>query len=109
MYVRMTTSCRRISNDPGNQSDYGSSSTEPLPLHAREERQLDAWEDDGGMVATQLLCSPRLRAMQSHTSWHASVAAKRWLRALRDAAPLRSTIARVAPHLDSCLWVLSKH
>jgi hypothetical protein len=47
------TSRRRLSDGLRNQADYGNPRrAEPLPLHAREERQLDAWEDDGGMVAT---------------------------------------------------------
>jgi len=47
-------SWRRLSAGLRNYADSSVSDTgraELLPLIAQEERQLDAWEDDGGMVA----------------------------------------------------------
>ena len=53
MHDRATTNWMRLSDGLRNQADYGSTrSTELLRLPARAERQLDAWENDGGMVAT---------------------------------------------------------
>lgn len=53
MHDAVTTSWRRFSDGLRNRANYGNTrGAELLPVHAREERQLDGWEDDGGMVAT---------------------------------------------------------
>jgi hypothetical protein len=53
MNDRVTSSWRRRSDGLREWTEFGIIlNAERLPSHAREERQLDAWEDDGGMVAT---------------------------------------------------------
>ena len=49
MHDRVTRSWRQLSDGLRDRAD--TRSAEVLPLHAREEWRLDAWEDDGGTVA----------------------------------------------------------
>ncbi len=52
MHDTVTMSWGRLSGGPRNPAAGTPRSAEFSPLPAREEQQLDTWEDDGGMVAT---------------------------------------------------------
>ena len=51
MQDTVTTSWRRLSDDPGKHADLGSFSAQVPPTDAKETQPLETWEDEGGQPA----------------------------------------------------------